>query len=126
MSLHLSYRVHASYHCGLNYQQSDCNTNAISKSHTVHVGKPSLNDVFRKLLPLAVHWHNIGILLGIEAYVLQRIQHDNSHGCSDCLREMLNEWLKADRTCTWINLAEAIEPFHQAKADEIRREYIEE
>jgi hypothetical protein len=96
-----------------------CNT------YYIIIDKPRLKDVLRKLLPLAAKWQNIGTLLGIQHHILERIQHDNGHDCSNCLREMLNEWLKNDPT--WKDLAEAIKPFNPAKADEIRRDYnIEE
>ena len=63
----------------------------------------------------------IGILLGIKAEILGKIQCDNRQVCTDCLREMLKEWFKIDNPPpTWNGLADVIQPFHPAKAEEIR------
>ena len=81
--------------------------------------KPKLRDIFEKLLPLAAHWNNIGVLLGVKNHILQEIKR-NERQSQDCLREMLSEWLKIDNPPpTWDNLASAVKPFNPAKAQEI-------
>lgn len=72
------------------------------------------------LLPIAAHWRNIGVLLGIENNLLGTIKR-NEEQVEDCLREMLLEWLKnVHLQRTWCSLANAVEPFDQQKAQEIR------
>ena len=82
--------------------------------------KPKLKDAFEKLLPLAAHWNNIGILLGIKDNVLKEIKHNERQGL-DCLREMLSVWLKIDNPPpTWNNLADTVKKFDPVIAEEIR------
>ena len=76
--------------------------------------------MFRKLLPLAADWNNIGVLLGIQDHILQEIKHDYSQ-CRDRLRVMLSKWLKTnDPAPTWSSLAEAMEELDPEKAQEMR------
>ena len=83
-------------------------------------GKPELKDVFKKLLPLAIHWKTIGTLLGVSKTILNRIKSDEE-GVNDRLQEMLSEWLKQiDLTSTWSALADAVETTDQSIAKEIR------
>ena len=72
------------------------------------------------LLPLATDWINIGVLLGIEEDILQEIQQKERQE-RNCLRVMLSKWLKSeDPPPTWCDLAEAVEPFNEKIAEEIR------
>jgi hypothetical protein len=79
------------------------------------------------LLPaVAAQWRNIGVLLGINDYILEAINHkeEEAHGC---LREMLSKWLKCvSLSPSWSKLADAVEPFNEAKAEEIRKAYCNE
>ena len=82
--------------------------------------QPELKDVFGKLLPLAAHWRNIGVLLGIKDDDLHVINRTVKEG-DDRLREMLSLWLKNKNPLpTWSILAGAIEHYDPAKAQEIR------
>ena len=75
-----------------------------------------LRDAFKKLLPLAADWNNIGVLLGIKDNILREIRHNEKQGY-DCLREMLSEWLKIDNPPpTWNSLADAVKLFNAAIA----------
>ena len=79
-----------------------------------------LRDVFAVLHPLATQWKTIGILLGIQKHVLDRIKNDEA-GVNDRLQEMLSEWLKqVNPPPTWEDLANAVEEIDQSKAQEIR------
>ena len=83
---------------------------------------PALNiqTCFKKLLPLAALWGNIGCLLGIDDGTLKQIEHDKRLA-DNCLREMLNTWLaNTTQPPTWAALAEAVEPFHKHIAEELR------
>ena len=63
----------------------------------------------RFLLPVAKHWHNIGILLGISYISLEQIEADYPGSCKDCVREMIKVWLKqVDPRPTWKDLADAV------------------
>ena len=90
------------------------------------IGKrPKLKDVFRELFPLAIDWKNIGTLLGIQTDVLNRISGDEGR-VSDCLREMLSEWLKqTDPPPTWAALADAVETINELKAQDIRARCVD-
>ena len=82
--------------------------------------QPKLMDVFRKLLPLAARWRNIGALLGISNDILRAIRYDERES-DNCLREMLSVWLKNTNPLpTWEILAGAVEHYDPAKAQEIR------
>ena len=81
--------------------------------------QPKLKDAFGKLLPLATHWRNIGVLLGIKNDDLHAINLNVKE--DDCLREMLSLWLKNKNPLpTWSILAGAVEYYDSAKAQEIR------
>ena len=79
-----------------------------------------LNDVSKVLRPLATQWKTIGIFLGLQQHVLERIRCDEI-GINDRLHEMLSEWLKqVNPPPTWEDLANAIEDIDQLKVQEIR------
>ena len=81
--------------------------------------------MFRRLLPLAPHWKNIGTLLDIPKHVLNRIQSDED-GVKSCLREMLSEWLdQVDPPPRWKDLADAVDDLDKQKAKEIRDQCID-
>ena len=79
-----------------------------------------LPTAFKKLLPLAAVWSNVGCLLSVSAGKLAKIQHDERHA-SDCLRCMLHTWLMSTPTASWSMLAEAVEPFNQSLALELKK-----
>ena len=83
--------------------------------------RPKLKDVLKELLPLATEWKTIGILLGIQKHILDKIKKDEDGVC-DCLQEMLAEWLKqVDPPSIWRNLADAVEHVDQKKAQELAK-----
>ena len=83
--------------------------------------RPKLKDVLKELLPLATEWKTIGILLGIQKHILDKIKKDED-GVRDCLQEMLAEWLKqVDPPSTWRNLADAVKHVDQKKAQELAK-----
>ena len=75
---------------------------------------------FRKLLRLAVEWKNIGCRLNVSPDKLDEIQY-NERRASDCLRCILDMWLKSTPAASWSMLAEAIEPFDQSLAQELKQ-----
>ena len=83
--------------------------------------KPKLRDAVKKLLPLSKDWKTIGVLLGVEKHILDKVKRDEE-GVTDCLQEMLSEWLnQVDPPPTWKDLVEAVEAMNPAKAEEIRQ-----
>ena len=87
--------------------------------------KPKLSEVFRKILPISNKWRNIGTLLDITEGTLGGIAADESDMDSR-LRAMLSEWLKqVNPPPTWSQLANAVEPFDKAKAEELRNSCID-
>ena len=80
-----------------------------------------LQSAFRRLLPLADKWQNIGTLLGVRQGKLRSIKRDEQEA-DNCLREMLDTWLKqTDPLPTWSVLAEVVEHFDPKTADEMRK-----
>ena len=85
-----------------------------------------LPTAFRRLLPLAAEWKNIGCLLSISHGKLDEIQHDERRA-SDCLRCMLDTWLRSTPTASWSMLAEAVEPFDkQSLVQELKQNSSQE
>ena len=74
------------------------------------------------LIPLASDWKNIGIILELEHSELNTIQADYPNQSRNCLREMLNIWLKQSHPePTWQAIAEAVDLLDdKQKAKEIR------
>ena len=97
-----------------------------SKSPSQSQGKPELRNLMRHLMPLASDWKNIGIFLELEHSELNTIQADYPNQSRNCLREMLNTWLKKfDPEPTWQAVAEAVELLgDQQKAKEIRDKFV--
>ena len=52
-----------------------------------------LRDVRSAVADLAANWKDLGISLGLRPCDLETILKTNSHSVSDCLREMLFQWL---------------------------------
>ena len=83
--------------------------------------RPELREALIELVPLATHWKNIGVLLGVEKATLDKIKKDEGETL-DCLREMLSMWVKQiSPTPTWTALADIVSKFDGQKAHEIRR-----
>ena len=86
----------------------------------------NLPTAFRKLLPLAAEWKNIGCLLNVAPNKLDEIQH-NERRASDCLRCMLDTWLRSTPTASWSMLAKAVEPFDkQSLVQELKQNSSQE
>lgn len=84
------------------------------------VGKPKLKEAFKQLLSISEEWKNIGILLDIPIWILNKLESDQSNTHSR-LSAMLTEWLKqVNPTPTWTQLVNAVEPFNEAHAEQIK------
>ena len=57
-------------------------------------GEDDLQDVMSAVTDLTWRWKNLGISLGVRAGDLETIESANPHSPSDCLREMLLQWLR--------------------------------
>ena len=80
-----------------------------------------LRDVFKELLHLASQWKSIGILLGIQMGVLNKIKVDEGDDCNLCLATALSEWLKqVNPPPSWNNLADVIETVDRNTAAKLR------
>ena len=82
--------------------------------------KPTLREAFVITFPLAAKWKNIGVVLNINSYVLDKIEHDEKIA-DNCLRAMLDEWLKQTDSPSWKALQCAVKPYDSKLADEIPR-----
>ena len=76
---------------------------------------------------MAAKWHNLGIMLEIDNGKLSKVKLDNAGNSNDCLREMLNIWLKkVDPKPSWSSMAEALDDDivgEESLAEHIRKTY---
>ena len=88
--------------------------------------KPDLCELLCHLIPLASDWKNIGIFLKVEHSKLDCIETDYRNQSRNCLREMLNAWLKQSHPePTWQAVVEAVELLgDQKKAKEIHDKFV--
>ena len=87
--------------------------------------KPKLKDALKILLPLRDDWQTIGALLEMEEEKLSAIQHKQKDVSKNCLRVMLDAWLKSTAPPpSWQALADAVESIDSDTADKMRRDYI--
>ena len=64
-------------------------------------GEDDLRDVISAVTDLTGRWKDLGISLGLRPSDLDTILSNNPHSSSDCLREMLLQWLKQSyHVCT--------------------------
>ena len=64
-------------------------------------GEDDLRDVISAVTDLTGRWKGLGVSLGVRSSDLKTILSDNPHSSSDCLREMLIQWLKQSyNVCT--------------------------
>ena len=85
-----------------------------------------LQDMIKELLPVASNWKILGGLMGVQKHVLDKIDQDKN-GVYNKLQEMLSEWLKQiDPPPTWTLIADALSYLDAARAERIRRLYVED
>ena len=74
---------------------------------------------------MAAKWHNLGVMLDIDDGELNKVKSDNAGNSDDCLREMLNIWLKkVDPKPLWSSMAKALENLREESlAEHIRKTY---
>ena len=85
---------------------------------------PTSLSALRLVFPLASKWKNLGSLLDIDKGTLDTIEHDYYKKADDCLREMLNIWLKKiNPHPSWQMLADAVQPLDLAIAERIHSTY---
>ena len=87
---------------------------------------PKLRDLLKVLCKTVAHkWGNIGAMLEIEEGKLNKVKSDNANS-DDCLREMLNLWLKkVDSKPSWSSMADALEDLgEESLAEHIRAKYF--
>ena len=64
-------------------------------------GEDDLQDGISAVTDLTGRWKDLGVSLGVRAGDLDTILSNNPHSSSDCLREMLLQWLKQSyKVCT--------------------------
>ena len=84
-------------------------------------GKPSLRTAYKELRPLASHWDEIGVFLGLPKSDIDIIKSDQQESAK-CLLEMLSKWEKrVNPPPSWTALADAVEPFDEEKSMDIHR-----
>ena len=93
-----------------------------AKISALKTQKPlTLSALFRELLPLATSWQTIGENLKIPSEILSTIGIDCQYRGRDCLREMLDEWLKMiEPLPTWEQLVQAVMPIDKEKAETLQ------
>ena len=53
-------------------------------------------------------WEDVGLELGVEKYVLDRIERDCRGRTNDCKREMFSYWLRNDLQPSWEKVSHAV------------------
>lgn len=97
---------------------------SLDDSALQHTDDLSLAKAFRELIPLARHWQEIGIWLNLPAAVMSHIGDLNCSQERDCLREVLEEWLKEiDPPPTWEQLVHATRQVEEGTAKKIHSKY---
>ena len=85
----------------------------------------NLGDIYKLLSPVASHWRNIGVMLGINDDLHDTIKNDEMNNSKNCLRAMLSTWIKKiNPPPTWCKLVEAVEHYDPSLAEEIRCTYL--
>ena len=81
---------------------------------------PKLSKLLKLLMPLSTHWRNIGVLLELEDANLGAIEDSHKGVPDNCLREMLNQWLRqSNPRPTKTALVEAVETYNPVLAQKI-------
>ena len=98
--------------------------------HTTHlliVQHMDLKDVQELLIGISHKWYDVGVQLNLESGVLKRIQRQYSNP-ADCLREMLEEWLKrVNPYPSWRALVQALTTHAVSErrlAEEINNKFV--
>ena len=94
---------------------------------TIDTPKPDIKDLIKELYTTASDkWEFIGLLLGIKQSRLNTIKAAQSKVPENCLREMLDVWLKSvSPPPSWAAIAEAIEFLgDQQLATSLKRKYV--
>ena len=96
------------------------------------MNEEDLAEILHILGTSVTKWREIGVVLGLEENVLNRIEHENRDLMS-CLRKMVSEWLKKNYNIerfgepTWLKLAAAVRSSvggsNSALAQEIARKH---
>ena len=83
-----------------------------------------LAPILKLVSPLSSQWKTLGVYLHVNSDKLDEIEA-NYKKVSDCMREMLREWLKKDTPSpsTWETLANEVEELNPSIAKQIRTEY---
>ena len=64
-------------------------------------GEDDLQDVISEVTDLTGRWKDLGVSLGVRPSDLDTILSNNPHSSSNCLRDMLLQWLKQSyNVCT--------------------------
>ena len=72
--------------------------------------RPDLKDLVEYLTPdYAVHWKEIGLLIGVPIGEIQAIEYGKSTLPKVCCNEMLMKWLELDANASWGKIFNAID-----------------
>ena len=92
----------------------------------VFLDKPELRTVMRELIKVDFRWQNIGIFLGVDPHRLESIKTAEHNDTQNCLREMLQIWLKKiNPPPSWSAIIDALEDLgEQQLARDLRSKYV--
>lgn len=85
-----------------------------------------LPDVLSAIHSIRRRWYYIGLMLRISYNELDVIKGENTYNATDCLTEMLKQWLTSTASPTWSSLVQALSsaPVGEKRlAQEIREKY---
>jgi len=70
-------------------------------------------------------WYTLGLALGVEEEVLDRIEVEQAHKLAKCKRAMFRKWLELNPTRSWKDVVEALSSIGEHEtADRVRVEFF--
>ena len=86
-------------------------------------GRPKISELATVPIQPA-QWYTLGLALGLEEDVLNRIEVEQSHKSVKCKRVMFRIWLESNPTASWNNLLKALVQIgEQETAEKVRKEF---
>ena len=73
--------------------------------YTLGIGYDSITQI---VLPYAIYWKEIGILLDVDSKQLERLEQTCPNDFIRCCKEMINKWLQSDRNASQNKLIASI------------------
>ncbi|MCY4330880.1 MAG: hypothetical protein OXC48_12520 [Endozoicomonadaceae bacterium] len=77
-------------------------------SHTPVSSCPHMKGLHRFMVDLALHWHHLGAMLGLQDGVLNLIKANHPNDCWSAYRDVLQKYLQTTPGASWSKFAKAV------------------